>query len=120
MLSLKCLQCYIVRLNSGSSFDGVDTASMCPVSVTNSVYLPHTRRQLSSLLLFSLQRWDFANNVPAGSGASSFAVLGKMTFAPRVAQGTGPDCSGCVIYCVTNVLTYLSFEAQCSTFEVLG
>lgn len=28
-----------------------------------------------------------ANNIPAASGASSFAVLGKMTMAPREAKG---------------------------------
>jgi anhydro-N-acetylmuramic acid kinase len=40
-------------------------------------------------LAFATKR-NLANNIPAASGASSFAVLGKMTFAPRVAQGTGP------------------------------
>lgn len=33
-------------------------------------------------------RRGLANNIPAASGASSFAVLGKMTFAPSSAQNT--------------------------------
>ncbi|KAE8152338.1 Anhydro-N-acetylmuramic acid kinase [Aspergillus avenaceus] len=33
---------------------------------------------------------SLANNIPSASGASSYAVLGKMTFAPRLARGTEP------------------------------
>jgi anhydro-N-acetylmuramic acid kinase len=38
-------------------------------------------------LAFAAKR-GLANNIPAASGASSFAVLGKLTMAPRMAKGT--------------------------------
>jgi anhydro-N-acetylmuramic acid kinase len=31
---------------------------------------------------------NIANNIPAASGSSRFAILGKLVFAPRLAQGT--------------------------------
>ncbi|KAJ5674130.1 hypothetical protein N7462_009569 [Penicillium macrosclerotiorum] len=40
-------------------------------------------------LAFAAKR-GLANNIPAASGASSYAVLGKLTMAPRLAQGTEP------------------------------
>lgn len=40
-------------------------------------------------LAFATKR-NFLNKISAASGASSFAVLGKMTFAPSFARGTGP------------------------------
>lgn len=38
-------------------------------------------------LAFAAKR-GLANNIPAASGASSFAILGKLTLAPRLARGT--------------------------------
>ena len=32
-----------------------------------------------------------ANNIPAASGASRFAILGKLVAAPRLARGAGPQ-----------------------------
>jgi anhydro-N-acetylmuramic acid kinase len=39
-------------------------------------------------LALAAQR-HLANNIPAASGASRFAVLGKLVAAPRLAQGAG-------------------------------
>lgn len=33
---------------------------------------------------------QLANNIPAAGGASSYAILGKMSWAPRMAKNTGP------------------------------
>jgi anhydro-N-acetylmuramic acid kinase len=40
-------------------------------------------------LAFAAQH-HLANNIPAASGASRFAILGKLVFAPRLARGTDP------------------------------
>jgi anhydro-N-acetylmuramic acid kinase len=39
-------------------------------------------------LALAAQR-HLANNIPAASGASRFAILGKLVAAPRLAQGAG-------------------------------
>jgi anhydro-N-acetylmuramic acid kinase len=33
---------------------------------------------------------QLANNIPAASGASRFAILGKLVVPPRLARGVGP------------------------------
>ena len=34
-------------------------------------------------------KMELANNIPAASGASRFAILGKLVAAPRLAKGAG-------------------------------
>jgi hypothetical protein len=41
-----------------------------------------------AVLALAAQR-HLANNIPAASGASRFAILGKLVAAPRMAQGAG-------------------------------
>ncbi|TKA29430.1 hypothetical protein B0A50_03442 [Salinomyces thailandicus] len=59
--------------------------------VSDEVGLPATYKEaIKFATLAYAAKNGLANNIPAASGASGFAVLGKLTLAPRVAKGTRP------------------------------
>lgn len=61
------------------------------VIVSDVVGLPATYKEaIKFATLAFAAKHGLANNIPAAGGASSFAVLGKLTLAPRMATGTEP------------------------------
>jgi anhydro-N-acetylmuramic acid kinase len=56
--------------------------------ISDSIGIPSAYKEAIKFatLAFATKR-GLANNIPAASGASSFAVLGKLTVAPRLGQG---------------------------------